>query len=71
MAKALTYKKSTSTTLKAVGFIDAENSTIEIEGSVVDIKTLLNDFDGEFAELQIKLKTDEDLDLSSTDENEE
>ena len=56
MAKTLSYKKSTTTTLKAVGFVDAELGVMEIEGAGVSKKLsdLLKDFDGELVEINIK-----------------
>lgn len=61
MAKALSYKKSTTVTVKAAGYVDIEKGVIETEEGNVSFKDLLKDFDGEF---QMKEKTDEDLELN-------
>lgn len=73
MAKTLSYKKSTTTTLKAVGFVDAELGVMEIEGAGVSKKLsdLLKDFDGELVEINIKQKTDEELELPEPSDNDE
>lgn len=73
MAKTLSYKKSTTTTLKAVGFVDAELGVMEIEGTGVPQKLsdLLKDFDGELVEINIKQKTDEELELPEPSDNDE
>lgn len=59
MAKALSYKKSTTVTVKAAGYVD-----IETEEGNVSFKDLLKDFDGKYGEFQMKEKTDEDLELN-------
>lgn len=59
MAKALSYKKSTTVTVKAAGYVDIEKG----EGNVF-FKDLLKDFDGKYGEFQMKEKTDEDLELN-------
>jgi len=64
MAKnAMSYKKSTTTTLKAAGLLDAEGESINIDDS-------LNEFADEFVELQLKLKDDEELVLEQDTEQE-
>lgn len=60
MAKALSYKKSTTVTVKAAGYIDID----ETEEGNVSFKDLLKDFDGKYGEFQMKEKTDEDLELN-------
>lgn len=66
MAKALSYKKSTTVTVKAAGYVDIEieKGVIETEEGNVSFKDLLKDFDGKYGELQMKEKTDEDLELN-------
>ena len=63
MAKALSYKKSTTVTVKAAGYVDIEKGVIETEEGNVPFKDLLKDFDGKYGEFQMKEKTDEDLEL--------
>lgn len=68
MAKALSYKKSTTVTVKAAGYVDIEKGVIETEEGNVSfkdlLKDLLKDFDGKYGEFQMKEKTDEDLELN-------
>lgn len=71
MAKSLSYKKTTTTTVKAVGYIDIEKGIIETEEGNVSFKDLLKDFDGKYGEFQMREKTDEDLEFDVTSEDEE
>lgn len=68
MAKELSYKKSVSTTLKAVGLFDANAMTLEIDGSSKKLHKLLEDFDGCSLELTAKVSYHEDLDIPNTAE---
>lgn len=43
MAKALSYKKSTTVTVKAAGYVDIEKGVIETEEGNVFFKDLLKD----------------------------
>lgn len=62
--KALTYKKTTTTTLKAEGFLDIEKGTIELDGVVKPITDLLKQFaEDEYIEITMKTKDDEELEL--------
>jgi hypothetical protein len=62
--KALTYKKTTTTTLKAEGFLDVEAGTIEIDGNVTPVTDLLGQFtDDDHIEIVIRTKLDEELEL--------
>ena len=56
MAKALSYKKSTTVTVKAAGYVDIEKGVIETEEGNVSFKDLLKDFDGKYGEFQMKEK---------------
>ena len=68
MAKALSYKKSTTDTVKAAGYVDIEKGLIETEEGNVSFKDLLKDFDGKYGEFQMKEKTDEDLEVTPTED---
>ena len=70
MAKALSYKKSTTVTVKAAGYVDIEKGVIETEEGNVSFKDLLKDFDGKYGEFQMKEKTDEDLELNEPSDEE-
>ena len=61
MAKAFTYKKTTTTNLKLCGFIDTDNMVFDLDGVEKSLSTLLQDFNGAVVELSIKVKSEEDL----------
>lgn len=65
MARNFSYKKSTSTVLKACGRLNTTDCTILIDEDVKDLGTLLSDFDGADVEMTVKVKYDEDLDEPS------
>lgn len=72
MAKELTYERSTSTVLKAVGVLNLDTGVIEFETESKRIGDLLADFDDMNVELCCKVKTKEDLELGEcTDSDEE
>ena len=50
---AFQYKKTQTINLKAEGFIDIKNMTIEVDGEIKNISTLLSDFDASFVSLNI------------------
>lgn len=54
MAKALSYKKSTTITVKAAGYVDIEKGVIETEEGNVSFKDLLKDFDGNMVNFRWK-----------------
>lgn len=66
---AFQYKKTQTINLKADGFIDIENMTIEVDGEIKNISTLLSDFDGSFVSLNIKTKEETELDEPTEDED--
>lgn len=72
MAKTLTYKKSTTTTLKAVGLLDLSQETIDTgDSGVISISDLLSDFNDEIIELSIKIKEDKELSIGDDDNDDE
>lgn len=56
------YKKSENTVLKAVGMLDVNTMSIEVDGDIKDIRTLLRDFQDKTIEMNIKVKNEEELD---------
>lgn len=63
------YKKTQTIDLKAEGFIDVKNMTIEVDGEQKNITTLLSDFDGCFVSLNVKTKDEVELEEpTETDE---
>ena len=63
-----TYKKATTTTLKACGIVDIEKGTIEIDGEDKKILSLLTDFNGAAIELVAKVNDEEELSEPTSDE---
>ena len=63
-----TYKKATTTTLKACGIVDIEKGTIEIDGEDKKILSLLADFNGASIEFVAKVKDEEELSEPTSDE---
>lgn len=61
MAKTFEYKRTTVSKLKAIGVIDTDKMTIDIDGEEKSIKDLLADFNGGAITLTCGIRTDEDL----------
>lgn len=56
------FKRTTTTTMKVAGFLDSDRMLIEVDGDEKDLATLLSVFNGAEVEMNVKVKTDEDLD---------
>lgn len=67
MGKSLVYKKSTVTTLKAIGTLELDKGVINVEGEEIPITELLKDFNNLDVEISMKIKDEEEL--SFDDEN--
>ena len=67
MGKSLVYKKSTVTTLKAIGTLELDKGIINVEGEEIPLTELLKDFDNLDVEISMKIKDEEEL--SFNDEN--
>ena len=66
------YKRTETTTLKATGIIDSDRMVIEVNGEENRLSTLLSDFNGGEIEINIKVKSEEELDPpESPDEEDE
>lgn len=61
MGKSLVYKKSTVTTLKAIGTLELDKGIINVEGEEIPLIELLKDFDNLDVEISMKIKDEEDL----------
>lgn len=57
-----TYKKTETTQMKITGIIDTDNMTVEVNGEDKRLSTLLSDFNGGDIEINIKTKSEEELD---------
>ena len=66
------YKRTETTTLKPTGIIDSDRMVIEVNGEEKRLSTLLSDFNGGEIEINIKVKSEEELDPpESPDEEDE
>ncbi len=62
------YKRTIQTAMKVAGIIDSDSMTIDIDGEVKNLSTLLSDFNGGCVEINIKVKNEEELDEPTSDE---
>ncbi|MCI8605115.1 MAG: hypothetical protein HFE79_13395 [Ruminiclostridium sp.] len=67
MAKNYTFKESKVVSKKMVGTYNAEIAVIEVDGEPKNLIDELKTFDGEFVELTVKTKEENDLDFDSDD----
>lgn len=78
MAKqCVKYTETTNKTIKAVGLLDVSKNAIIVDGEVVNISSLLSEFDGTEINFSLSMKTETELDTPKsgdtyiTDENDE
>lgn len=55
------YKKTETTSMKVVGILDTDKMTIDVDGDEKSLATLLSDFNGGCLEINIKTKSEEEL----------
>lgn len=67
MAQAFSYKKTQNTKLKAVGTLDVDNMFVYIDDEPKSLKSLLKDFNGAVVDLQVNVKSEEDLDMPTAE----
>jgi len=65
------YKRTETTTLKAAGVIDSDRMVIEVNGEEKKLSTLLSDFNGGEIEINIKVKSEEELDPPESSDEED
>lgn len=56
------YKRTTTTSMKVAGIIDTDNMTVDVNGEVKKLSTLLSDFNGAGIEINVKVKDEEEID---------
>lgn len=66
---SMKYKKTEAITLSVKGFIDQENMTIDVDGDIKKLSTLLSDFDGSYIEMTVKTKNETELDEPTEDKD--
>ena len=64
------YKKTITTAMKVAGIIDTDNMTVDVDGEVKKLSTLLSDFNGAGIEINIKVKDDEEIEEPTDTSNE-
>lgn len=67
MAKNYTFKESKVVSKKMVGTYNAKIAGIEVDGELKNLIDELKTFDGEFVELTVKTKEENDLGFDSDD----
>lgn len=65
------YKKTITTAMKVAGIIDTDNMTVDVDGEVKKLSTLLSDFNGAGIEINIKVKDEEEIDEPTDTSDEE
>ena len=56
------FKETKTTAMKIAGIIDTHNMTIDVDGEMKSLKTLLSPFNGGAVEINVKVKEEADLD---------
>ncbi len=64
------YKKTITTAMKVAGIIDTDNMTVDVDGEVKKLSTLLSDFNGAGIEINIKVKDEEEIEEPTDTSNE-
>lgn len=62
MASAFSFKETTTKTMKIVGILDTDTLTIDVDGEDKKLSTLLSPFMGTSVEINVKIKSEEELD---------
>ncbi|MGN0382777.1 MAG: hypothetical protein ACI4DS_00795 [Eubacterium sp.] len=62
MANAFSFKEVTTKTMKIAGMVDTDNMTINVDGEEKKLSTLLSVFNGVDVDIQVKIKSEEELD---------
>jgi len=64
------YKKTETTSMKVIGILDTDKMTIDVDGDEKSLVTLLSDFNGVCMEINVKTKSEEELDEPIANKNE-
>lgn len=68
MANAFSFKEVTTKTMKITGMVDTDNMTIDVDGEEKKLSTLLSVFNGTDVDIQVKIKSESELDEPTSDE---
>lgn len=55
------FKDTKTTAMKIAGIIDTDKMTIDVDGEMKSLKTLLSPFNGGGVEINVKIKEEEEL----------
>jgi hypothetical protein len=62
------FKKTETTNMKIAGIIDTNNMTVDVDGTEKSLSTLLSVFNGGNIEINVKIKSEEEFDEPTSDE---
>ena len=68
MANAFSFKEVTTKTMKITGMVDTDSMTVDVDGETKKLSTLLSLFNGCDVDIQVKIKSEEDLDEPTSNE---
>ena len=68
MANAFSFKEVTTKTMKITGMVDTDNMTIDVDGEEKRLSILLSVFNGADVDIQVKIKSEEELDEPTSNE---
>lgn len=68
MANAFSFKEVTTKTMKITGMVDTDNMTIDVDGEEKKLSTLLSVFNGTDVDIQVKIKSESELDEPTSNE---
>lgn len=62
------FKKTETTNMKIAGIIDTDRMTVDVDGEEKSLATLLSVFNGADVDIQVKIKSESELDEPTSDE---
>ena len=68
MANSFSLKEVTTKTMKITGMVDTDAMTVDVDGETKKLSTLLSVFNGYDVDIQVKIKSEEDLDEPTSNE---
>ena len=62
------FKRTEQKTMKIAGMVDTDAMTVDVDGETKKLSTLLSVFNGCDVDFQVKIKSEEDLDERTSNE---
>lgn len=62
------FKRTEQKTMKIAGMVDTDAMTVDVDGETKKLSTLLSVFNGCDVDIQVKIKSEEDLDEPTSNE---